>query len=79
MSTDWKVKGTELSFKWAFASIDNAMQNNLRQIKKSGKVRQNPNTLISDFAYFMIVDAKNIILWKRLGKKPCPYAVLRFF
>ena len=49
MSKYWSLKGTGVSYELAFVSKDNPVQNILRKIKKSSKVRQKKNTLICVF------------------------------
>ena len=46
MSKDKKLKVTGASLKLAFVFTDNPVQNILRKIKKSSKVRQKQKTLI---------------------------------
>ena len=45
MLNDWNLKGTGVSCKLAFFSTDKPVQDILRKIKKSSKVRQNRKTL----------------------------------
>ena len=51
ISKYWSLKETGVSYKLAFVS-KSFVENILRKIKKSSKVRQEQNTLISVFAYF---------------------------
>ena len=55
------MKGNEESCKLAFVSTDTPLQNILRKIKRSIKVRQNGKTLISVFAYFWALVPKKFI------------------
>ena len=52
----------------------NLVQNILRKIKKSSKIRQNWKRLIFVFAYSLSVGTKKVFRYRRL----CPYLVLGF-
>ena len=70
MSKYWHLKKTEVSFKLAFVSTDNLVQNILKKLRKQA----NLDNLDTCFSH----NAKNLFLQERLSTRLCPHAVLRF-